>query len=282
MRNKFWTIAIAFLFIASIASVADAQRRSDGNRKAPNGHPSQPNPGNNDNGENPGNGNNGENPGNSNPGDPPGNGHGNGNGNDDGGGNTNDDPPNGTPDGSTPAEEITCDDLKHGTPGLYGLCIAFCEAQDCELDFSMEDPFANCRPANRKILDTYRKKMRPGDPDMPCIQNPCPCWSEEELDLLWPAGETSQQCFLDFPNDDPLVNSDMIQSRDSSTGSIYSLLVIENRAAQPAFNGCFFAYITGDVRITRNFFDITYDEFLVCEQQLHQKGAELGFDCFLP
>ncbi len=35
-----------------------------------------------------------------------------------------------TPDGATPANEGVCDDLKGFTPGLYGLSVAFCEAQD--------------------------------------------------------------------------------------------------------------------------------------------------------
>ena len=37
-----------------------------------------------------------------------------------------------TPDGETPANEGVCDELIGLTPGLYGLCVAFCEAQDCE------------------------------------------------------------------------------------------------------------------------------------------------------
>lgn len=129
MWRKFWTIAAAFLLIASVASVATAQGKSNSHRR--------------------------------------------------------------TPDGATPAEESTCDNLKHGTPGLYGLCIAFCEAHDCEPDLSLEDPFSVCKKSDRKILDKYRDKMRDGDPDMPCMPNPggpggggetlCPCWSEDDL-----------------------------------------------------------------------------------------------------
>jgi hypothetical protein len=29
-------------------------------------------------------------------------------------------------------------------------------------------------------------------------------------------------------------------------------------------------------------YEITFAEFYVCEEQLNQKGAELGFECFLP
>lgn len=78
-----------------------------------------------------------------------------------------------TPDGETPANEGVCNPLQGGTPGLYGLCVAYCEAQD--LDSFDKDP------PNDKILANYRKKMQAGDPDMPCVKVPCPCWSEAEL-----------------------------------------------------------------------------------------------------
>ena len=60
-----------------------------------------------------------------------------------------------TPDGDTPANEGVCDELIGATPGLYGLCVAFCEAQDCEPDPSLENAFENCRPGSMKILDRY-------------------------------------------------------------------------------------------------------------------------------
>lgn len=79
-----------------------------------------------------------------------------------------------TPDGTTPANEGACDVLKtNATPGLYGLCVAYCEAQDLDT-FGKE-------PANSKILANYNKKKQAGDPDMPCIKIPCPCWSDTEL-----------------------------------------------------------------------------------------------------
>ena len=79
-----------------------------------------------------------------------------------------------TPDGETPANEGVCDALQGGTPGLYGLCVAYCEAQDLDLVGDKETP-------NTKILANYRKKMQAGDPDMPCIQVPCPCWTADQL-----------------------------------------------------------------------------------------------------
>ena len=79
-----------------------------------------------------------------------------------------------TPDGSTPANEGVCDSLTTASKGLYGLCVAYCEAQDL-------DSVTNKKTPNSKILENYRKKMQAGDPDMPCVQTPCPCWSAEEL-----------------------------------------------------------------------------------------------------
>jgi hypothetical protein len=169
MSKKLWSIAVAFLFIASFASTATAQRRVNPQRKAPPGLQSE-HPDNGNRGENPGNGNQTDPPGNGNPGEDP------------------NDPPGGTLDGSTPAEEDTCDVLRHGSPGLYGLCIAFCEAHDCVPDFSLEDPFVDCKKNDRKILDKYRDRMKDGDPDMPCLpsagedpETACPCWSRDQL-----------------------------------------------------------------------------------------------------
>ena len=38
----------------------------------------------------------------------------------------------GTPDHVPPADEAVCSKTKHGP--AYGLCVAYCEANDCELD----------------------------------------------------------------------------------------------------------------------------------------------------
>lgn len=80
-----------------------------------------------------------------------------------------------TPDGTTPANEGVCDVLKtNATPGLYGLCVAYCEAQDLDIVGDKETP-------NNKIMANYNKKKQAGDPAMPCLKVPCPCWTEAEL-----------------------------------------------------------------------------------------------------
>jgi hypothetical protein len=202
MWKRFWTVALAFIFIVSLASIVDAQMRRPNDRRSPNANNNNngnqgENPGNQ--GDNPGNqgenpGNQGENPGNQgdNPGDqgenPGDQGENPGNQGENPGDGT---PGGGTPDGETPAEEDVCDELKYGaTKGLYGLCVAFCEAQDseCVPDYGAEDPYAGCEMRDRRILENYNRKKKDGDPDMPCLpsagEDPeyaCPCWGQDQL-----------------------------------------------------------------------------------------------------
>ena len=98
-----------------------------------------------------------------------------------------------TPDEETPANEGVCDELQADgtTKGLYGLCVAFCEAQDCEATFDEATGDVtfdeSCRPSNPKLLTNYNKRKTAGDPPMPCVNvlaNECPCWTESELHMV--------------------------------------------------------------------------------------------------
>lgn len=90
-----------------------------------------------------------------------------------------------TPDGSTPANEGVCNVLQAPgvSPGLYGLCVAYCEAQDLD-SFDKEPP-------NAKILANYNKRKLTGDPAMPCVKSPCPCWSGAEMAAITGDGAAS-------------------------------------------------------------------------------------------
>lgn len=81
-----------------------------------------------------------------------------------------------TPDGETPANEGICDGLQGATPGLYGLCVAYCEAQDL-------DTFDK-KPPSTKILDNYNRKKQAGDPDMPCVSPDYICFNQAQLDAI--------------------------------------------------------------------------------------------------
>lgn len=94
-----------------------------------------------------------------------------------------------TYDGQSPAEESVCDPLKADgvTKGLYGLCVAFCEAKDiASIDAPLTEDELGAIMADAPsgiILESYNKKKTDSDPGMPCImaQSPCPCWSNDEL-----------------------------------------------------------------------------------------------------
>ena len=92
-------------------------------------------------------------------------------------------------DKETPATSGLCDDLADATPGLQGLCVAMCEAQTCEAEYNPdtgEIQFApSCRPDAPRLLENYNrlkdKDKTDNDPDMPCVQVACPCWTQAEL-----------------------------------------------------------------------------------------------------
>jgi len=100
-----------------------------------------------------------------------------------------------TPDGLTPAEESVCDPLTDATPGLYGLCVAYCEAHDADLLSLYGDPNELNMP-NRRILANYNKKKKESDPAMPCaleadVEDPepelaCACWTADQLEEMMP------------------------------------------------------------------------------------------------
>lgn len=76
-----------------------------------------------------------------------------------------------TPDGATPADETVCDSL---TGSEYGLCVAYCEAMDCDSDA----PQASATACER-VLDQF---ARASGGDAPPCADPCPgegFWGEE-------------------------------------------------------------------------------------------------------
>ncbi|ETX06726.1 hypothetical protein [Candidatus Entotheonella palauensis] len=64
-----------------------------------------------------------------------------------------------TPDGRTPAEETVCDELEGA---LYGLCVAYCEAMDCD----HSDHMASDRACER-VLTNFMKHSPEAFP--PCM-----------------------------------------------------------------------------------------------------------------
>ena len=98
-----------------------------------------------------------------------------------------------TPDGLTPAEENVCEPLTEATPGLYGLCVAYCEAHDADLISPQGDP-SELKMPDQRILNKYNRKKKESDPPMPCVLDEsgddslgdCPCWTAVQLDQMMP------------------------------------------------------------------------------------------------
>ena len=195
-----------------------------------------------------------------------------------------------TPDGVPPANEGVCDELMYATPGLYGLCVAFCEAQDCD------ENFENCNPSSRKLVDIYNKRKRSGDPEMPCLAPPpsCPCWTEEQLaGLQFPAAGDQLACVKDWwwvNSNDPnhgVENHDlwMIQLRTDLNQVVYWTELQTTEVSYHQSNDpycqirdlCLDGNCSG---LNLAIGPLTPEEFAVCEAQVAQSGAARGFDCF--
>ena len=76
------------------------------------------------------------------------------------------------------AEASECDILTDATPGLFGLCTAYCDAQNCDQYAEGDEPRSCTR-----LLANYDRKKTGSDPDMPCNESAvsCPCWGMDEL-----------------------------------------------------------------------------------------------------
>ncbi len=192
----------------------------------------------------------------------------------------------GTPDGETPANEGVCDILVEATPGLYGLCIAFCEAHDCEPDFSLADPFEGCKPASQKVLDNYNRKKTADDPDMPCIQQDaiCPCWTMDELVFNLQRNLRDTVCYNNcYYNYRPGREDASVLTRiqESDYGAIPFSFVFHVRSSSSNYT-CGFGQHCGDnscPNLSRSF-PITEEEMLACSQQLKEFSEEFGKPCF--
>ena len=187
-----------------------------------------------------------------------------------------------TPDEQTPANEGVCDNLQGLTPGLYGLCVAFCEAQDLDLiDFDNPDTFKHV-PSNR-ILDQYRKRMQQGDPDMPCIQqSECPCWTPEELaGLPLPTGTDTAECRKDSDlrgavNLDHWTLWHGIVSRHPVT----SVASVEDSETPSLGRFCaiFDTCTDGNCLNVIRGFRLTFGELVACEADVASSAADRGLD----
>ena len=182
-----------------------------------------------------------------------------------------------TPDGQTPANEGICDILQGGTPGLYGLCVAYCEAQDLDTVFDPRDPNSVKLMPNQKILANYHKRKAASDPGMPCIQPPpaCPCWSEMQLDAAFISDGTPVICTVD--EDGSTQGIPFVQLLEAGAGpnNVAQTFLLAGQAAP----GCFFDDKTASPRINVLLGGIEEADFDVCTASIQAQAADVGGLC---
>jgi hypothetical protein len=157
-----------------------------------------------------------------------------------------------------------CNDLKGSDRGLYGLCVAFCEAQDCvatldettgELSFPK-----NCRPSSEKTLAKYNSRLEPGDPPMPCVNDGCPCWSEDEIDLV-------ADLQVDYCQDSPTLT--LLWGRDATSNLDYAGIQVESSIT------CYYQEQTPE--FIRRYQTIDAAQHTLCRESVKYECANRGF-----
>ncbi len=127
--------------------------------------------------------------------------------------------------------------------------MAYCEAQDLDT--------VDKNPPSNKILENYNKKKQDGDPDMPCIKVPCPCWSNDELAAATEDG-TSLTC---------IYSGETAQLVDDTVGLRYF------RSDQTS--NCAYVDFNSSTPIIRNL-GITGTDAVNCHSQVVQACADTG------
>jgi len=197
----------------------------------------------------------------------------------------------GTLDGMPPANEGVCDVLIGGSPGLYGLCVAYCEAQDLD-GLDMNDPTThNKNVPNAKILANYNNKKKEGDPDMPCIKPVCPCWDQAEIDQIFTRMGTTvdydgcsdttrdsyyeAQSILENGRGDDIFFQNFAVATNYYPDGHYS-----NLGTQCAYFDLEYIYSAGEYtsNIYRTF-KITPEEYAGCKQQIVDRAAAANVTC---
>jgi hypothetical protein len=173
----------------------------------------------------------------------------------------------------TPADAGVCDGLRDGnfTKGLYGLCVAYCEAQDCTFDDTGELP-ESCSSSDDRILESYNRMKSESDPDMPCVatQTACPCWEPEDLQAAGSFDGAIGFCF----NDPDGVQAIYLFGPSSET-QIYSVPSIFSQDPNTCLN---FDNVNNPLPIQLEIDAVANEE---CRRQLVEEiNARFGGVCF--
>ena len=165
--------------------------------------------------------------------------------------------------------EGVCDDLKSFGNGLHGLCVAFCEAQDCTatLDLSTgELSFPkNCRSSSERTLAKFKARAGDDGPPMPCVNETggCACWTEAEIDLV--ADKVTQGC------ENPTYYTILVGLDETEGGQEVAGTKTEDGLLQ-----CFYQERSPAPGIIR-FFDIGMEQHDICDQSVINECISRGF-----
>lgn len=192
----------------------------------------------------------------------------------------------GTPDGQTPAQEGVCDPLKADgvTKGLYGLCVAFCEAQDfasVDMPLTAEeiDAFEESRPS-ANLLKNYNRKKKETDPAMPCIvqqaNSDCPCWSGAEINAIdginndQPLNQLSYTCEANSSDRDKTAVTYESTSSSQRNALAYGL-ARQYSTTSGTYSSCVYSDKYNGTSTFRYARDISQDDFAACYNSIATK-----------
>ena len=188
----------------------------------------------------------------------------------------------GTPDGLTPNNEVVCDGLKGSTSGLYGLCLAYCEATDSLEDLSTETKIAALDEYSSRLLANYNKKRQIGDPQMPCAtyydETACPAWTRDQINSVGTHVTSASEGTNQTREDDSEYNSGTVKYLyDQEFVYSSSNRLVQNYVLVQSYNGNKYGqffdyeydYTTGtQVRYDNNFVTLTDDEYAACDAEI--------------
>ena len=189
-----------------------------------------------------------------------------------------------TPDGITPNDEVVCDGLKGATPGLYGLCVAYCEATDSPEDLTTEAKIASLPKPSAKLLAKYNSKRQDGDPQMPCAtyyyDTACPAWSLEQINSVGTFATSSSESEIQERYDDEQSSTNDSQSLfDKEYLDNYPVRLFDNSVQVISYTADYYGIFrdiakdahTGVWRLVRN----TYNTVALTEAEAEACKAEI-------
>ena len=183
-----------------------------------------------------------------------------------------------------------CDGLRGGRGGLKMLCVAFCELQACQPDYSLENPFQNCAKSSERILARYESRMGAGDPEMPCVKQPetapeCPCWTRNELAGLRAPSATdlTASCMQNINSGTAITNYDFwMLSSDQAAPTTYNVTLSsigfserDGSAMCSMVDSCSDGNCTNATR----YMAVTPEQLAACEADVAQSAIDRSLNC---